>query len=89
MNTKLFLQGITHEDVLWSFEISTYVENIVGCPHVTYNYYLTDTNSINRSPLSQKRILDSLIILDKKALHLFETKYAFFVGSTYLKDKYL
>ena len=65
-----FLQGITHEDVLWSFEISTYIENIIGCPHVTYNYYLGDTNSISRSPLSQKRVLDSLIILQKKASYL-------------------
>ena len=65
-----FLQGITHEDVLWSFEISTYIENIIGCPHVTYNYYLGDTNSISRSSLSQKRVLDSLTILQEKALYL-------------------
>jgi glycosyltransferase, group 2 family protein len=65
-----FLQGITHEDVLWSFEISTYIENIIGCPHVTYNYYLGDTNSISRSSLSQKRVLDSLTILKEKALYL-------------------
>lgn len=80
-----FLQGITHEDVLWSFEISTYVENIIGCPHVTYNYYLTDTNSINRSPLSQKRILDSLIILDKKALYLSKRNIHFLLAQ-HIKD---
>lgn len=80
-----FLQGITHEDVLWSFEISTYVENIVGCPHVTYNYYLIDTNSINRSPLSQKRILDSLIILDKKALYLSKRNIHFLLAQ-HIKD---
>ena len=65
-----FLQGITHEDVLWSFEISTYVENIIGCPHVTYNYYLGDMNSISRSSLSKKRVLDNLTILEKKTLYL-------------------
>ena len=65
-----FLEGITHEDVLWSFEISTYIENIIGCPHVTYNYYLGDMNSISRSSLSKKRVLDNLIILEKKSLYL-------------------
>lgn len=25
---KLFLPGITHEDVMWSFEISTYVKKL-------------------------------------------------------------
>ena len=65
-----FLQGITHEDVLWSFEISTYIENIIGCPHVTYNYYLGDMNSISRSTLSKKRVLDSLTILEEKVLYL-------------------
>ena len=65
-----FLQGITHEDVLWSFEISTYIENIIGCPHVTYNYYLGDTNSISRSSLSKKRVLDNLTILEEKSLYL-------------------
>ena len=65
-----FLEGITHEDVLWSFEVSTYIENIIGCPHVTYNYYLGDMNSISRSSLSKKRVLDNLIILEKKSLYL-------------------
>jgi Glycosyltransferases involved in cell wall biogenesis len=80
-----FLEGITHEDVLWSFEISTYIENIIGCPHVTYNYYLGDMNSISRSPLSQKRVLDSLIILQRKASYL-SNQNIYYLLSQHIKD---
>lgn len=80
-----FLEGITHEDVLWSFEISTYIENIIGCPHVTYNYYLGDLNSISRSPLSQKRVLDSLIILQRKASYLSNQNINYLL-SQHIKD---
>ena len=80
-----FLEGITHEDVLWSFEVSTYIENIIGCPHVTYNYYLADTNSISRSPLSQKRVLDSLIILQRKASYLSNQNINYLL-SQHIKD---
>lgn len=80
-----FLEGITHEDVLWSFEISTYIENIIGCPHVTYNYYLGDMNSISRSPLSQKRVLDSLIILQRKASYLANQNINYLL-SQHIKD---
>ena len=80
-----FLEGITHEDVLWSFEVLTYIENIIGCPHVTYNYYLTDMNSISRSPLSQKRVLDSLIILQRKASYLSNQNINYLL-SQHIKD---
>ena len=80
-----FLEGITHEDVLWSFEVSTYIENIIGCPHVTYNYYLADTNSISRSPLSKKRVLDSLIILQRKASYLSNQNINYLL-SQHIKD---
>ena len=78
-------EGITHEDVLWSFEVSTYIENIIGCPHVTYNYYLADTNSISRSPLSKKRVLDSLIILQRKASYLSNQNINYLL-SQHIKD---
>jgi len=65
-----FENGIYHEDVLWSFEISTYINKLILCPHVTYYYYLGDSNSISRSPLSIKRMKDSVLILEKKASYL-------------------
>lgn len=68
-----FKEGITHEDVLWSFEVSTYIEKLIVCPDITYLYYLVDTNSISRSPLSQKRVQDSLTILEKKAEYIGRT----------------
>lgn len=71
---KTFFQpGIYHEDVLWSFEISTYINKLILCPYVTYYYYLGDSNSISRSPLSIKRMEDSLLILERKAKYLGQT----------------
>ena len=71
---KTFFQpGIYHEDVLWSFEVSTYINKLILCPHTTYYYYLGDTNSISRSPLSTKRMEDSILILEKKACYLGHT----------------
>lgn len=66
---KLFLPGITHEDVMWSFEISTYVNKIILCPFVTYHYYIADTDSISRSVWSTKRVNDSITILERKAVY--------------------
>ena len=68
-----FKEGITHEDVLWSFEVSTYIEKLTVCPDITYLYYLGDTNSISRSPLSPKRVQDSLTILEAKAEYIGKT----------------
>lgn len=65
-----FLPGITHEDVMWSFEISTYVNKIILCPFVTYHYYIGDTDSISRSVLNAKRVNDSITILERKAIYL-------------------
>lgn len=67
---KLFLPGITHEDVMWSFEISTYVNKIILCPFVTYHYYIGDTDSISRSVWNAKRVNDSITILERKAIYL-------------------
>lgn len=68
-----FREGITHEDVMWSFEVSTYVQRVIACDKVTYLYYLGDTNSISRSRLSEKRVKDSLFILKKKAEYIGHT----------------
>ncbi len=68
-----FKEGITHEDVLWSFEVSTYIENLIICSNITYLYYLVDTNSISRSQLSSKRVLDSLTILETKSEYIGRT----------------
>lgn len=68
-----FREGITHEDVMWSFEVSTYVQRVIACDKVTYLYYLGDTNSISRSRLSEKRVKDSLFILKKKAEYIGRT----------------
>ena len=65
-----FLPGITHEDVMWSFEISTYVNKIILCPFVTYHYYIGDTDSISRSVWNAKRVNDSITILERKAIYL-------------------
>lgn len=65
-----FLPGITHEDVMWSFEISTYVNKIILCPFVTYHYYIGDSNSISRSVWNAKRVNDSITILERKAIYL-------------------
>lgn len=65
-----FLPGITHEDVMWSFEISTYVNKIILCPFVTYHYYIGDTDSISRSVWNAKRVNDSIMILERKAIYL-------------------
>ena len=65
-----FTPGIYHEDVMWSFEISTYVSSLVLCPHITYLYYIGDTNSISRSTWGTKRVSDSITILEKKAAYL-------------------
>ena len=65
-----FLPGIAHEDVMWSFEISTYVNKIILCPFVTYHYYIGDTDSISRSVWSTKRVNDSITILERKAVYL-------------------
>ena len=65
-----FLPGITHEDVMWSFEISTYVNTLILCDDVTYHYYIGDSNSISRSPWNTKRINDSILILEKKATYI-------------------
>jgi glycosyltransferase involved in cell wall biosynthesis len=65
-----FLPGITHEDVMWSFEISTYVNKIILCPFVTYHYYIGDTDSISRSVWNAKRANDSITILERKAIYL-------------------
>ena len=64
-----FMPGITHEDVLWSFEISTYIKSIILCNNVTYYYYIADSNSISRSPWNAKRIKDCISILEKKATY--------------------
>lgn len=65
-----FLPGITHEDVMWSFEISTYVNKIILCPFITYHYYIGDTDSISRSVWNAKRVNDSITILERKAIYL-------------------
>lgn len=65
-----FTPGIYHEDVMWSFEISTYVSSLVLCPHITYLYYIGDTNSISRSVWNAKRVNDSITILERKAIYL-------------------
>lgn len=65
-----FLPGITHEDVMWSFEISTYVNKIILCHFVTYHYYIGDTDSISRSVWNAKRVNDSITILERKAIYL-------------------
>ncbi|EFA96640.1 glycosyltransferase [Hoylesella timonensis] len=65
-----FMPGITHEDVMWSFEISTYVNKIILCPFVTYHYYIGDTDSISRSVWNTKRVNDSITILERKAIYL-------------------
>lgn len=65
-----FTPGIYHEDVMWSFEISTYVSSLVLCPHITYLYYVGDTNSITRSTWGTKRVSDSITILERKAIYL-------------------
>ncbi|WP_277265719.1 glycosyltransferase family 2 protein [Prevotella corporis] len=65
-----FLPGFTHEDVMWSFEISTYVNKIILCPFVTYHYYIGDKDSISRSVLNAKRVNDSITILERKAIYL-------------------
>lgn len=65
-----FLPGITHEDVMWSFEISTYVNKIILCSFVTYHYYIGDTDSISRSVWNAKRVNDSITILERKAIYL-------------------
>lgn len=65
-----FCEGITHEDVLWSFEIATYAQKVADFDAVTYYYYLGDSNSISRSKLSEKRVRDSFYILSKKAEYI-------------------
>lgn len=73
VHKTFFREGITHEDVMWSFEIASYVQRVIGCDKVTYYYYLGDTNSISRSKLSEKRVRDSFFTLSKKAEYLGRT----------------
>lgn len=68
-----FREGITHEDIMWSFEISTYVNSVVLLDKTTYLYYIGDSNSISRSRLSEKRVEDSLSILEVKASYIGKT----------------
>lgn len=72
-HNTFFREGITHEDVMWSFEIATYVQRVIGCDKATYYYYLGDTNSISRSKLSEKRVRDSFFTLSKKAEYIGRT----------------
>lgn len=65
-----FMPGITHEDVLWSFEISTYIKALILCNDVTYYYCIGDSNSISRSPWNAKRINDGISILEKKSSYI-------------------
>lgn len=69
-HSTFFKEGLTHEDVLWSFELSLYVKSLIVCPCVTYFYYLLDTNSISRSRITMRRINDGITILEEKAKHL-------------------
>lgn len=68
-----FREGITHEDVMWSFEVATYVQRVIGCDKVTYHYHLENTNSISRSKLSEKRVRDSFFIMSEKAKYIGRT----------------
>lgn len=72
-HNTFFEPGIYHEDVLWSFEISIYINKLILCPYTTYFYFLGDSNSISRSSWSLKRINDSLFVLKKKANYLGHT----------------
>lgn len=65
-----FEPHIYHEDELWSFEISTYINTLFFCDKVTYHYYVGDANSISRGRPTKKHFEDNILILEKKTSYL-------------------
>uniref|UniRef100_A0AB33JAL9 Glycosyltransferase n=1 Tax=Prevotella sp. GTC17259 TaxID=3236795 RepID=A0AB33JAL9_9BACT len=65
-----FFSGLYHEDVMWSFEVATYIRSLILCPYTTYLYYIGDMNSISRSVWGAKKVSDSITILEKKAEYI-------------------
>lgn len=56
-----FNEGIVHEDVLWSFEISLHAQSLSYCHKVTYHYYIR-SGSITQS-MSEKNFNSLVIVL--------------------------
>jgi glycosyltransferase involved in cell wall biosynthesis len=56
-----FQEGIVHEDVLWSFEISLHAQSLSYCHKVTYHYYIR-SGSITQS-MSEKNFNSLVVVL--------------------------
>lgn len=65
-----FASGLLHEDELWTFEISTFIDSMYYCPKTTYLYYVGDTDSISRRGASEKDFRDNITILERKLSYM-------------------